>query len=220
MPRTELLFRIGATVNCTDGVRGEVRGLVIDPADDSVTHFVAEERHRQGLGQLVPFDQVTSATAEAVQLRCTTAEFDQFEPADETQFLPGTRGYQEYGPEQVVSWPYQSGRGGEPGVQADSVPWVSQTTTSELIPEGETEIPRGEHVHATDGDIGRVQGVLVDPGNRHVTHVLLQEGHVWGRKEVRIPRDAITHVDQDGFHLSITKQDVQDLHADLGAAGS
>lgn len=220
MPGAELLLRIGAEVNCTDGVRGEVRGLIIDPADDSVSHLVAEERHRQGLGQLVPFDQVTSATAEAVQLRCSTAEFDQFEPADETQFLPGTRGYQDYGPEQVISWPYQGGRGGEPGVQAGSVPWVSQTTTSELVPEGETEIPRGEHVHAADGDIGRVQGVVVDSGSRHVTFVLLQEGHVWGRKEVRIPRDAVAGVDQDGFHLRLTRQQVQDLHADLGTAGA
>lgn len=216
MPGTELLLRIGAEVNCTDGVRGEVRGLVLDPADDSVTHLVAEERHRQGLGQLVPFGQVTGATAEAVQLGCTTAEFDQFEPADETQFLPGTRGYQDYGPEQVVSWPYQGGRGGEPGVQAGDAPWVSQTITTDRVPEGETEIPRGEHVHASDGDIGRVQGIVVDPGNRHVTYVLLQEGHLLSRKEVRIPRDAVARVDEDGFHLSITRQDVQDLHAGLG----
>jgi len=219
MSDTALLLRLGAQVNCTDGARGEVRGLVIDPADDAVTHFVAEERHRQGLGQLVPFGQVRSATAEAVQLRCSTAEFDQFAPADETQFLPGTRGYQDYGPEQVISWPYQGGRGGEPGVQAGSVPWVSETATAELIPEGETEIPRGERVHATDGDIGQVRGILVDPGNRHVTHVLLQEGHLWGRKEVRIPRDAVARVDQDGFHLSLTRQDVQDLHAGRGTSG-
>jgi hypothetical protein len=216
MPGTELLLRIGAEVNCTDGVRGEVRGLVLDPADDSVTHLVAEERHRQGLGQLVPFGQVTGATAVAVQLGCTTAEFDQFEPADETQFLPGTRGYQDYGPEQVISWPYQGGRGGEPGVQAGDAPWVSQTITTDRVPEGETEIPRGEHVHASDGDIGRVQGIVVDPGNRHVTYVLLQEGHLLSRKEVRIPRDAVARVDEDGFHLSITRQDVQDLHAGLG----
>ena len=216
MPGTELLLRIGAAVNCTDGVRGEIRGLVLDPADDSVTHLVAEERHRQGLGQLVPFGQLTGATAEAVQLGCTVAEFDQFEPADETQFVPGTRGYQDYGPEQVISWPYQSSRGGQPGVQAGGTPWVSQTITADRVPEGETEIPRGEHVHASDGDIGRVQGIVVDPGSRQVTFVLLQEGHLRGRKEVRIPRDAVTRVDEDGFHLSISRQDVQGLPAAPG----
>jgi hypothetical protein len=43
-----------------------------------------------------------------------------------------------------------------------------------------------------------------------VTHVLLQEGHLWGRKEVSIPISAVTRVD-DGIWLDITKQDVADL---------
>ena len=65
-------------------------------------------------------------------------------------------------------------------------------------------------VHATDGDIGHVQGLVIDPRSHHVTHVLLQEGHLWGRKEVSIPISAVTRVD-DGIRLSITKQDVADL---------
>ena len=71
---------------------------------------------------------------------------------------------------------------------------------------------RGEHVHATDADIGQVQGVVIDPRNRHVTHVLLQEGHLWGRKEVAIPIGAVLSVD-DGIRLNLTKQEVQDLPA-------
>ena len=69
---------------------------------------------------------------------------------------------------------------------------------------------RGEHVHATDGHIGKVQGLVIDPESHHVTHVLLQEGHLWGRKEVAIPIGAVTGVD-DGIRLNITKQQVQDL---------
>jgi hypothetical protein len=44
-----------------------------------------------------------------------------------------------------------------------------------------------------------------------VTHVLLQEGHLWGRKEVAIPIGAVTRVGDDGIELSITRQDVEDL---------
>jgi hypothetical protein len=43
-----------------------------------------------------------------------------------------------------------------------------------------------------------------------VTHVLLQEGHLWGRKEAAIPISAVTRVD-DGIRLNITKQQVKDL---------
>src|ERR1035438_3825591 len=51
---------------------------------------------------------------------------------------------------------------------------------------------------------------VIDPNSHSVTHVLLQEGHLWGRKEVAIPISAVTGVD-DGIRLSITKQQVQDL---------
>ena len=87
---------------------------------------------------------------------------------------------------------------------------ASQTVTYDTIPLGEVEVRRGDRVHATDGDIGRVQGLVIDPRSHHVTHVLLQEGHLWGRKEVSIPISAVTRVD-DGIWLSITKQDVADL---------
>jgi hypothetical protein len=43
-----------------------------------------------------------------------------------------------------------------------------------------------------------------------VTHVLLKEGHLWGRKEVAIPIGAVAGVD-DGIRLNIAKQQVQDL---------
>jgi hypothetical protein len=44
-----------------------------------------------------------------------------------------------------------------------------------------------------------------------VTHVLLQEGHLWGRKEVAIPIKAVTEVSDEGIKLSIAKRDVEDL---------
>jgi len=73
-------------------------------------------------------------------------------------------------------------------------------------------VRRGEHVHATDGAIGRVQGLVIDPSDYHVTHVLLDEGHLWGKKEVAIPISAVTGV-ADGVRLNLTKDEVRDLPA-------
>jgi hypothetical protein len=86
-----------------------------------------------------------------------------------------------------------------------------QAITYDRVPIGEVEVRRGEHVHATDGDIGRVQGLIIDPGDHHVTHVLLDEGHLWGKKEVAIPISAVTGVDSDGVRLNLKKDDVRDL---------
>jgi sporulation protein YlmC with PRC-barrel domain len=87
---------------------------------------------------------------------------------------------------------------------------ASPTITFDTLPLGEVGVRRGEPVHATDGSIGRVHGLVIDPRSRHVTHVLLGEGHLWGRKEVAIPISAVTGVD-DGIQLSLSKEEVADL---------
>ena len=199
-------FTIGAEASCSDGACGEVRRVVVDPVARAVTHLVIGPEHPHGLGRLVPVDLI-DATAAEVRLRCTLAEFARLSWAKETHFLPESGVYPGYAPGQVFSWPYY-------GVGARLAPFhlgdLPQTVTCHSVPLGEVEISRGDHVHAADGDIGQVQGLVIDPRSHHVTHVLLQEGHLWGRKEVAIPIGAVTGVD-DGIRLSITRQQVQDL---------
>jgi sporulation protein YlmC with PRC-barrel domain len=75
---------------------------------------------------------------------------------------------------------------------------------------GETQVGPGDHVHALDGEIGEVQGLLVDPEDHQVTHVLLKEGHFWGRKKVAIPVSAVTGA-EEGIRLNLTKKQVEEL---------
>ncbi len=65
-------------------------------------------------------------------------------------------------------------------------------------------------MQATDGAIGRVEGLVVD-GEGHITHVLLQEGHLWARKEVAIPIGSIEKIDADGIHVRLSKHELADL---------
>jgi len=195
----ETVFTIGADASCTDGDCGEVIRVVVDPIAREVTHLVVEPKHRSGLGRLVPLDLV-DVSAGAVCLRCSREAFESLDAAEETQFLPGTLAYPGYGPDQMLFWPYY-------GIGSGN---VSEPVTFDTVPVGEVAIRRGEEVHATDGDIGRVQGLVIDSSNRRVTHVLLQEGHLWGRKEVAIPIGAVAAVDE-GIRLTITKHEVEDL---------
>ena len=43
-----------------------------------------------------------------------------------------------------------------------------------------------------------------------MTHVLLDEGHLWGKKEVSIPLSAVSGLD-DSVRLNLTKTEVADL---------
>jgi len=202
-------FTIGAEVSCADGVCGRLTRVVVDPVTVTVTDLVVEPVHRQGLARLVPVWLATPA-AERIALNCTLAQFAGLDSAEETQFVPGTRGYETYGAQQVLAWPYY--RQDDTVMDPDREGKTSQTVTVDTVPLGEVEVRRGEHVHATDGAIGQVQGLVVDPAGEHVTHVLLQEGHLWGRKQVAIPISAVTEVNPgEGIKLDISRQDVEHL---------
>jgi sporulation protein YlmC with PRC-barrel domain len=199
-------FTIGARVSCTEGVCGHVSRVVVDPVARAVTHLVVEPKDGAGLGRLVPLSLV-EAGPDGIRLGCTLAEFGQLEAAQEIKFAPGGRGRGADGPADALSWPYYSLNMGAMGIGMEGAPG---TVVYDKVPLNEVEVRRGEHVHAIDGNIGRVQGLVIDPSDHHVTHVLLQEGHLRGRKEVAIPISAVIRVD-DGIRLSISKQQVQDL---------
>lgn len=189
----ETEFAIGATASCLDGVCGKVSRIIVDPATDTVTHLVIEPKHRLEPAKFVPVNLV-DATAGDIRLRCTLAEFDELDAAEETELVQG-------GP---------MGLGIGSMMAPAGMPVPAMIVVSETVPVGETDVGPGEHVHALDGEIGRVQGFLVDPGDHRVTHVLLQEGHLWGRKEVAIPLSAVTGV-ENGIRLNLTKKQVEDL---------
>ena len=209
-------FSIGSEVTCSDGVCGDLRRVVVDPVARALTHLVVEPRHGQGVGHLVPIDLVASTPAQGIQLRCTKSEFAALPDAEATWFLPGASGEWGYGQEHMLSWPhYGLGMGsmGVIGAMGGMGPSPGpQVTTSDQVPAGEVEVRRGEHVHATDGTIGRVQGLVIDPSDHHVTHVLLDEGHLWGQKQVAIPISAVTGV-ENGVRLNLAKDEVRDLPA-------
>jgi sporulation protein YlmC with PRC-barrel domain len=207
-------FTIGAGASCSDGFCGELTRVVIDPAARTVTHLVIEPRHRQEPGRLVPLHLVDTVTGE-IRLRCSLAQFGELDLAEETDLAEGVSYGGGYGDAESVSGYGDAGGMGVGGSVSGmgigmGLGHRTRTVVHDVVPLGETEIRRGEPVHALDGEIGQVQGFLVDPADHHVTHVLLQEGHLWGRKEVTIPISAVTGAD-DGIRLNLTKKQVEDL---------
>ncbi|MHB1444260.1 MAG: PRC-barrel domain-containing protein, partial [Acidimicrobiales bacterium] len=129
--------------------------------------------------------------------------------------LQGAGGDWNYGQDQMLSHPFYglgmggmgAGTGGLGMGLGGSLPIYA-----DRVPAGEVEVRRGEPVQASDGPIGRVQGLVVDPADHHVTHFLLDEGHLWGKKRVAIPIGAVISV-ENGVQLSLTKDQVRDLPA-------
>ena len=187
-------FRIGADASCTDGARGQVSRIIVNPVARQVTHLVVDPKHQHGPERLVPVDLVDPTTGQ-IRLRCTLAEFQTLRPAEETESVPDLdptghaplRGQTRYCLAGGVVWPVR-----DPGEAA-----APQEVTVDSVPFGEVEVHRELTVRATDGEIGQVQGLVVEPGGHQVTHVLLQKGHLWGHQEMAIPIDRCRDQDRD-----------------------
>jgi hypothetical protein len=206
---------LGSAAVCSDGYRGQVRAVVLDPDAGTLTHLVVEPAGRSGLARLVPLDLVDldliDATADMARLHCTETEFQGLEAAEAT-LAEFALGYQF--PVQLLPTGWRGT--GELATEGGTIPRIPERETIDVIPPGEVEESRGARVHATDGDIGPIRALRIDPATARVTHVLAREGHLLARKDVAIPFGRVAGFD-DGIRLSITRQQVRDLPpADAG----
>jgi sporulation protein YlmC with PRC-barrel domain len=197
---------IGNETLGSDGYRGELRAVVIDPDARTVTHIVVEPDGRRGLARLVPLDLVDAASGQ-IRLRCTETEFMSLDAAEETlaEFAVG-----QTVPVQLLA-PGWRGTG-EPAEDGSEILRIPEKETIDVVPEGEVEEHGGDHVHAADGDTGQVRAFQLDPDSGELTHLLLREGHAWGRRDVAIPFDAVTGFD-GGISLSLTRKQIRELPA-------
>jgi sporulation protein YlmC with PRC-barrel domain len=131
-------------------------------------------------GRLVPVELVDRAGTD-VQLRCSRADFESLQGAAASDY--GAR---------------------------SAVPGMHLTVWEYPVDADEVRMRGGDPVYATDGEIGHVRGFLVDAGTYDISHVLLGEGHLSGKKEVAIPMSAITALG-GGIELLLTIDEVREL---------
>ena len=202
-------LRIGVEASCSDGACGHVSRIIVNPVAREVTQLVVDQKHRNGPGRLVPVDLVDATTGQ-LRLRCTLAEFQALRPAQKTEVVPDLdpTGHQDP-PPSVSFLPLPAG--GFLMARSRGRPQAPEEVTVDSVPFGEVAIRRELTVCATDGETGHVQGLLVEPGGHQVTHVLVQEGGTWGRKEVAVPIGAVADIGTLLIHLSLTKHQVKHL---------
>ena len=181
-------YLIGAGARCHDGACGQVSRVVIDPATLTVTHLVVEPEDPHQLGRLVPVDLLDTTPGE-ISLRCTPAEFFQLPRAENTQSPPGPGE-----PAPLFRLGGQSGRRiiGPLGLAVK--PPGPRTFTYDVLPAGKVALRGDDPVHAIDGAIGHITGVVIDPASRQVAYLLLHAGHLLG-KNIAVPVSAVTRID-------------------------
>jgi hypothetical protein len=194
-------IHIGATAHCTDGKAGSVVALVVDPVQRSLTHIVVRQRHHlDAFEWLVPVGMVQSATHDDINLGCTIKELQAMESFVKTRYVD--RPHPDYAE-------LQSGEYMSPYATESSGGSVAEQY--EAVPAGELAVHRGVKVFATDGAIGEVGEFVIDPASGHITHVVLQQGHMWRKREIAVPVDQIDRGDGESVKLKLNKAAVEAL---------
>lgn len=191
-----------ANVECTDGLCGKSAHLIVNPVSRTVTHFVVEDKHLPDEHtRLVPIEHVIDTTHKLIRLNCTRADVGQMQPFITTRYVPPPQA-------QLPTNDYWSSL--DPFMAPVVVPMSEQpySTKEEHIPEGEKDIHRGMQVQATDGKIGQVDELIVEPESWRITHVVLRHGHLWGKKEVTLPMSDIDRIAGGMVYLKIDKATV------------
>ena len=211
-------LEIGIRVRCTDGVYGELADIVIDPLEKRVTHLVVHPEQGEGEARLVPIQLAKGRDDEQreIELECTLDEAQRFESVRESAYLrlgeiPAEDPDWDVGVQDVLAMPYYPGldAGAYPGGDLDS----HVTMSYDRVPKGEVEVRRASAVISADGhSLGEVDGFVVD-ADEHITHFVLERGHLWGRKEVTIPIGAVARVESDAVHVALSKDEVGALPA-------
>jgi hypothetical protein len=195
--RRETLMRemtIGAKVECKDGTAGETTHLIVDPVTEAVTHYVVKEEARPHPERLVPVSLEIESSPELIKLDCTLAEFSDLAPFRYTTTYD-------------TSLQAYEGAGFVETGHAMRTFVVDRVQ----VPEGELAVALDSKVEATDGVVGRVDGLLTSEETGVITHLLMRKGHAWGQKEVVIPRELIDYEHEGTVHLNVDKDKVSEL---------
>lgn len=188
-----------AEVKCTDGTCGNSSAIIVDPKSKKVTHIVVRGDTIPE-GRLVGIDKINDTSSMVIQLNCSTSDLGNLERFTETQYVKTEVPIDVY--YDVYNLPY---------VTPMSTEIVEIPIDEELIPKDELVIHRGATVKAKDGYIGEVGEFMIDPKSGKISHMVLREGNLWGKKEITLPVSAIDKLINDTVYLKLDKESIKML---------
>lgn len=201
---------LNAQVECTDGVCGRSAFVLVDPVVDQVANLVVKEDSSPNTEYIVPVKFVTETIADTIRLSCSKAEMEKMDPFIQTQFI------QEKVPERYSRYSGGMSGFGSMYYMPYATPEITEYQKEEIqqIPPGELTVRRGTTVEATDGYVGKVDEFVVHPNTGHITHLVMREGHLWGKKDVIIPLSALKPMGgtyEDTVFLNLDKHQIESL---------
>lgn len=202
-------------VVCTGGESAELIDVVIDPRSRRLTHLVIREQGHSKDARLVPMDCAQPGDrSKVIALDWTMAQVHESEQIHEFVYLKiGEL------PEEGPDW--------DVGIQEMFAPAAANGIGTEMlgsgfewdydqhvaisynrVPKGDVEIRRSSAVTSSEGDhLGHVVGFVIDEGQR-ISQLILEHGHLWGKRKVAIPAHSIERFAIDELVLNLSGDQV------------
>jgi sporulation protein YlmC with PRC-barrel domain len=208
----KMKLELGTSIRCADGATRELVDVVIDSSSSRVTHLVIRPAQHAEDARLVPISLASRAEdgESEISLNCGAADLERFDPVHKFEILragerPNEDPKWDVGVEDIVVAPnYAPTAFGDYGGSLDS----DVTISYDRVPKGEIELRHASSVYSADGHhLGSVDAVIVDDDDR-LTHLLLERGHLWWKREVALPAEAISKFESDMLTLGLTKREL------------
>ena len=166
-------------VVCKDGPFGYLDGFILDPATDEVTDLIVEADEFLKPKRLVPVKEIIRSTFRYILLNCTLHELSEFEPFADLE------------DHRLYSWPNTSTNPGYLPAQHGH------------IPAQKTVVWGSPYVFATDGKVGVLDQLIIEPDNHRITDLLIRVGYFWGYQDIDIPLAQIKNIKEDSVYLKL-----------------
>ncbi len=171
--------------------------VILKPNTKEITHVViARGDAISETEYLVDINRIMESDPTKIRLTLSQEELGKMPVFSAAQFVPSELGGFTGIP--YMMWPYY------PAI-------TPLKTEGKPIPADELIIRRGAKVNALEGTVGQVDEFLIDPANDQITHLIMREGHLWGKRDVTIPVEQIDHFQDNTVFLRLSKMDIEKL---------
>jgi len=187
-------MHLNAHVECLDGRIGRLENIILNPKTERVTYLVVRGNDLQNTERLVPERLVKETSHDTVFLSISKEKFEGMKNFIQEEYIPSN----------ITLY------------MAEQAGWDMGTPASvfvehEAVPAGGLIVHKGAKVFATDGHAGKVDDFLVEKKTGRITHIILLEGHLWGKKDISVPVNQIDRYEDGNVYLKIEKSGVEAL---------
>lgn len=198
-------IRMKAAIKCEEAECGHLERVVIDPLHRQVTHLVIQTTG--GDLRVVPASVIAEAHHDWIHVRLTGEALSMAPRFSEVDFSlpsaewspPGDLGHAD------ILWPSDHA----PTLTEDVSPGPLRVEHRN-VPSGEAVVSAGDRVFCSDKECGRIADVVMDPDTDKALGFVVRRGFLF-RRDVEIPLGWIDRVADDGVHLKMTAQQVEEL---------